>query len=344
MDETNDVATPGAAGATGAEEAAPPSARPSLPPAASPERELNELRREVLDARNLVIKSDNLLRGLHVEVKAFAKRQEEAERRSLVSSGVAYAVFAGLCALGAWATARSYVATAKDEAAQAVQKGAAATAEARELAERAAAARTASRAAARVYDELSGDASKRETGLVDLAKLDRKGLTPLESRALDDRVGESRKRAAALALERGRTALRKNDMKGAAAELSRYFEIQGTADADLEASFELGNALWEEQQFAAAAGQLARFVKLGRGMKNRDYAALLLGESLERSGKIAEAEEAYRAGLAERPDSSFAPQMQHRLHRLLHPEGSAASGRSGAAAPGKAAASPAKPH
>ena len=38
------------------------------------ERELADIRREVIEGRNLVIRTDNLLKTLHSEVKAFGAR------------------------------------------------------------------------------------------------------------------------------------------------------------------------------------------------------------------------------------------------------------------------------
>src|SRR5262250_1996505 len=60
------------------------------------ERELADIRREVIEGRNLVIRTDNLLKTLHSEVKAFGARQKEFERRQMVSSAAAYALFAVL--------------------------------------------------------------------------------------------------------------------------------------------------------------------------------------------------------------------------------------------------------
>ncbi len=281
------------------------------------ERELVELRREVLEARNLVIKSDNLLRGLHGEVKAFGKRQEDAERRSFASSAVAYACFALLCALGAAFAARGWIDSARDDAAQAQRQAASAAASAARLQSEAEARQAASEAAARVYAKI-GDASGRLEAIAALGKLDRKLLSPLESKALDDRAGEARQEAAAAALERGRTAFRRSDFRSAATELGRYFQIADPAGADVLASFDLGVSLWQQRDFAPAAAQLSRFMALGKGLKNRDYAALLLGESLEGAGQGAQAVDVYRNGLAEHSQSEFAPQMRHRLYKLEH--------------------------
>src|SRR3954470_16620640 len=73
---------------------------------------LEEIRREVIEGRNLVIKTDNQLKTLHAEVKAVGKRQEDFARRQWLSSAVAYAVFAALCVGGAVAVSNARTAAA----------------------------------------------------------------------------------------------------------------------------------------------------------------------------------------------------------------------------------------
>ena len=78
---------------------------------------LEEICREVIESRNLVIKTDNLLKNLHAELKMVGKRQEDFQKRQWISSGVAYAGFAILCVTGAIlvSTARTSSATSERE-------------------------------------------------------------------------------------------------------------------------------------------------------------------------------------------------------------------------------------
>src|SRR5690242_14299794 len=64
------------------------------------EKELSDLKREIIESRNLVIKTDNLLKNLHAEVKSVGKWQADQQKRQWISSGVAYGLFAVL-AIGA---------------------------------------------------------------------------------------------------------------------------------------------------------------------------------------------------------------------------------------------------
>ena len=64
------------------------------------EDELRELRREVIESRGLVIKTNNLTNALSADLKAIAKRQAGYERRISWNSATAYAVFVLVVLLG----------------------------------------------------------------------------------------------------------------------------------------------------------------------------------------------------------------------------------------------------
>src|SRR5260370_30283882 len=92
----------------------------SVPPLAESHDagDMNLLRKEVLEARNLIIKTDNLLKNLHAELKQMGRKHDEQEKRHWMTSVTAYVAFAILAAAGAFAYARAEVRSARDEAVQ----------------------------------------------------------------------------------------------------------------------------------------------------------------------------------------------------------------------------------
>ena len=62
--------------------------------------ELRELKREVIESRGLVIKTNNLTNGLAADLKSIAKRQAGYERRISWNSAAAYVVFVFVVLLG----------------------------------------------------------------------------------------------------------------------------------------------------------------------------------------------------------------------------------------------------
>src|SRR3954469_6315072 len=71
---------------------------------------LDDIRREVIESRNLVIKTDNLLKNLHAELKVVGKRQEDFAKRQWLSSAITYLGFLALCLGGAFLISNARVA------------------------------------------------------------------------------------------------------------------------------------------------------------------------------------------------------------------------------------------
>ncbi len=58
-----------------------------------PYDELSEIKREIIESRGLVIKTNNLTNALSADLKSIAKRQQSYERRLWWNSATAYLVF-----------------------------------------------------------------------------------------------------------------------------------------------------------------------------------------------------------------------------------------------------------
>ena len=57
------------------------------------DEELRELKREIIETRGLIIKTNNLTNALSADLKSIAKRQQGYERRLNWNSAAAYLVF-----------------------------------------------------------------------------------------------------------------------------------------------------------------------------------------------------------------------------------------------------------
>src|SRR5450432_2479818 len=55
--------------------------------------ELREIKREIIESRGLVIKTNNLTNALSADIKSIAKRQQTYEKRLWQNSAVTYVVF-----------------------------------------------------------------------------------------------------------------------------------------------------------------------------------------------------------------------------------------------------------
>jgi tetratricopeptide (TPR) repeat protein len=278
------------------------------------ERELADIRREVIEGRNLVIRTDNLLKTLHSEVKAFGARQKEFERRQLMSSAAAYALFALLAGTAALLLSGVRASAANSERDKAVAELKTLTQSIeKERADQAAvvAARRAASDAYRMMTELPGD--RRLEGITALAKVDQSKLDSLERQALADRASALRRELGQTAFERGRSAFRRNEWAAATEDLGRFLAMQPSEPEQLEASWMLGNALAQQRKYEAAIPPLKTFVERDRRSKNREWAMTLLAQAYEQTGHPDQAAAVAREALGTYPNSQFTPMLKARL-------------------------------
>jgi tetratricopeptide (TPR) repeat protein len=309
------------------------------------ERELADIRREVIEGRNLVIRTDNLLKTLHSEVKSFGVRQKEFERKLRLSSAAAYALFALLAGVAALLISGARASLARGERDRAVTelKTLTETVE-KERADQAAvaAARKSAADAYRMMTDLPGD--RRAEGLAALAKVDQRLLDPLERQALADRAASLRRELGQAAFERGRAAFRRNDWQGAVDELSRFLTMQPQEQDQLDASFLLGSALMQQRKYQAAVPPLQRFVENDKRSKNREWAMALLAQAHEQTGHPELAAAVAREALGTYPASQFSPMLRARLASAKRAMGEVQdASATAAAAPTAAPATQARP-
>ena len=64
------------------------------------DEEIREIKKEIIESRGLIIKTNNLVNSLAADIKSIAKRQAGYERRFNWNSAIAYVLFATLCFVG----------------------------------------------------------------------------------------------------------------------------------------------------------------------------------------------------------------------------------------------------
>lgn len=290
------------------------------------EKELSEIRKEIVEARNLVIKNDNLLKNLGSDLKVMAKKQEAFEKKQWISSAVAYLVFAGLSATAGILGAQGYVAQARSEISTLTTQAEEATASAKAAREELTATRDASRAALAAYQKLeSGSPEDREKAVAALTAVDRTKISKLEARALDDRGSNIIQSLANEKFEAGKNDFRRNDWAGTVSNLTKALQLWPDHPQADEYAFYLGNAAIQTRQWELAAESLQRFVDKASGRTNKDFAHLLLGQAYDQLGKKDKAEEILRQGMANYGSSQHYNAMRGLLSRMRKAETAAAA-------------------
>jgi TolA-binding protein len=228
---------------------------------------------------------------------------------------VAYALFAILAVGGAFMVTRASTSTADAERERLEKSVTDLTSQLEKQRAELSANQNAQRAAADVYKlmtTLPGD--ERLKGIDALVKLDTSRLSALERQALNDRATLLRKEIGDAALERGKAAFRRNDMKGAAEDLSRFMAMNPSESDVQEASFFLGAAYNSIGQHDKAVPLLARFVESDKKSKTRDYAMVLLAQSYQESNQAEKALATIRDAIATYPASQYLGAMRARLN------------------------------
>lgn len=311
-----------------------------LPPPTGEGRELIELRKEVVEARNLVIKTDNLLKNMHAEIKKMGIRQEDFAKRRTTSSATAYVLFAVIAMVGAFALARS-------ESAQEREKSAANEARARQLAAQVdqlqakeAARREVSEKAARVYGQIGSEKEgpALNQAMSSAVRIDRQMLSPLEAKALEDRVASMKSTVAQAALDRGQRAYRLGDWKGAAVELGRYVELSPGAEPLV--NFHLGHARAMNREWPGVIAPMEAFLKSAGSTKTAQTAGFYLGQAYEETGNAGKANDAYQRAQSLYPGSDLAPLIRSRIRHLQAAAAASQPATAPGAAPAAAAAAP----
>jgi predicted negative regulator of RcsB-dependent stress response len=287
------------------------------PPSEQQEGSYAVLRKEILEARNLIIKTDSLLKNLHAELKQMARKHEEQEKRHWMTSVTAYVAMAIIASAGAIAYARAEVRTARDEASANEARAVALQKDAEKIKVADQARRDASDKAARVYELLGSE--KEGPGLnqamTQALHLDKNLISPLEARAIEDRAAGMKQKMAEAALSAGQSAFRRQDWRAVSEQLGRYVDLVPKVE-DAQVWYHLGSARIQTREFAGAIVPLENFIKSTGGTKTAQYAGLLLGQAYEETGNSQKAQAAYERAEKLYPGSDFAPMIRNRLRKI----------------------------
>lgn len=307
------------------------------------DKEFQDLRREVVEARNLVIKTDSLLKSLHGELKTVAERQKNAERRGSATGATAYILFAAVAILGAYMYARgemrgrieelAHVRQERDAAKKSIEDFKAVEQETREESAR----------ALDLFEKIgSADEDKRNRAISEVASLQPKHLTALEVRALKDKAATRQQAAAIDAYDNGKQSFARREFRQAAEELARYITLV-TGKPDDYAFFLLGQSRHALKDFKGAVEPLQAYLKAAPNAKSADYATLILGESLAESGEKEKAIQLYKTSADKFWDSPHSGTMRARARRIENELKNAATAGDAATPPAPGAAAPAAP-
>ncbi len=279
---------------------------------------LEDIRREVVESRNMTIKTDNALKTLHAELKVVSTQQDEFQKRTWFSTGAAYVVFAALCVAGVVVISNTRAAGANAERERLEKQVGELTGTIEKFKQEASAQLAAEHAALQVYRQMTTlPGEERLKGIDALQKIDQTKQSAFAKLVLQDRAVSLRKEVGGAVLEKGKAAFRRQDWPETISQLNRFLSMDPAEEDALEACFFLGNAYFQSRKFEDAIKPLTRFIDGDKKAKLRDFAMLMQMQSFDMTGgkdqAVAIAKEAYNTY----PSSDFRMQFVSRLQRTV---------------------------
>lgn len=304
-------------------------------------KSLDEIRREVVESRNMTIKTDNALKTLHAELKLVSTQQEAFQKRTWFSTGAAYAIFAALCVAGVIVISNSRAAGANSERERLEKQVSELTGTIDKLKADANGQLAAEQQALQVYRTMTTlPGEERLKGIDALQKIDQSKLTPFARLALQDRAVLLRKEVGGAVLEKGKAAFRRQDWPETISQLNRFLSMDPVEEDALDASFFLGNAYFQSRKYEDALKPLTRFVEGDKKAKMRDFALLMLMQSYDMTGNKEQAVAMAKEGWQTYPTSDFRAQFVNRLQKTVPQPAAPAPAAPAPAAPVPAPAAP----
>jgi TolA-binding protein len=280
--------------------------------------ELGEIKREIIESRALVIRTNNLTNALSADIKSIAKRQQTYEGRLFWNSATAYVVFVVVVFV-----ALKFMVDARVDAIEATSKhlrddSARMKQELDEVRQREAEHQAAELEAAKFYDLV------KQGKRVDLIRgwdaMKTKPLTKAESQFLADAVDKARGEQASVAYLGGLDSVRLQRWQEAAAAFEESLKYEDAGPVSGQAKLELAVAYRKLRRQKDCIAVLAPLSESSTDKEIQDDALEQLAFCQTEIEAYNDAKTTWRTLLRKFPDSHFAPEAKLALQslQLLH--------------------------
>ena len=264
---------------------------------------LRELKKEIIEARALIIKSNNLVNSLAAEVRSIARRQASYERRISWNSIAAYVLFAILAYLGirlAFAHQESRYLAELDEAVQATEK----------LKKEIKALKSKTKSHPRDEKEILAlhqmiHDGNREQALDAYVKLDKDVLTETEKALFKDQIEAVRAHLSILKYNKGLGLVQKKKWPEAVESFKESLDLKKDAGHAPAARIEMANALRLQGKPREAIAILQKLIEEHLDRELADDAYWVLALCFDEAHQKDEAVAILRNLIRQYPDSQY---------------------------------------
>jgi TolA-binding protein len=269
------------------------------------DEEIREIKKEIIESRGLVIKTNNLTNALGADIKAIAKRQAAHERRTWWNSVVAYALLGAASLFGfrlLLDVSIREIEGEKNALEQEVKRLRSAVDEEVRRAEK----RTQAEVKATQFYELV-KAKQRPEAIERWKELNKEQLSPAERAMYADIVARFHAELSLEAYQTGMELLRAGRYAEAAGSFEDAIRLDENAAHIPEVRYRLAYALKHLGKPARAKSELDRVLEQGSDKDIHGDATYLLAQVLDDLGDLDEARSQLRKFLAKYPRSEHIP-------------------------------------
>jgi len=273
-----------------------------------------DIKKEIVESHNLIIKTDNLVKNLSADIRQVQKKQERYERKYIFNSVVAYVIFVVVIFGGLYVAFDAKVSTVRREKESLEEELAKAKIQVEEYQTKLA-IRSRLERKTEQFLQLK-ESGKNLDALQVVEKLDAKHLSPVLARLVDKEAKDLRRRLAQEALDAGKVLYQKAHLSKAMRELDRALDAKPAADLAAKVHHQRALVLLKLNQNARAAKSFLAAVDADPTVSSADNLLFMAAGSLETSGDIPHALEVYERLLKHHAKSIYANQARRRIGRL----------------------------
>ncbi len=278
------------------------------------EYDLEEIKRETVEGRSLMIKTNNLVNALSADLKSIAKRQQSYERRIVFHSIGAYTVTTLVILWLTNAAMDAQVQSVLDEGRENVDKVETLENEVKLLRKREEKRLLATQEAARLNQLLRSD--RRREFLTELPKVSNLALSPTERDLFETEARKVRRELSHLAYQTGIEHLRAERYHEATQSLREALDLEADAPHSPQARYELARAYRALDQQKSAIYILMKLTVAAPTLDVLDEATMLLAECQIDIELYNDAKETLRGFLRRFPDSPLRLKAKSKLAEL----------------------------
>jgi len=273
-----------------------------------------EIKKEIVESHNLIIKTDNLVKNLSAEIRQVQKKQEKYERKYIFNSVVAYVIFVVVIFGGLYVAFDAKVGVVRKEKESLEESLKKAESEIRSLQ-----GKLSVRAQQEKVTErfLYLRKQKRPFDALKVAEdLDPNLLSPVLARLVEKESAELRQELGKDAFEAGKTLFQKAHLSKALREFNRALEVKPPDKLFARIHHQRAMVLLKLNRNAQAAESFLAAADADPESSSADKVLFMAANTLEASGDVPRALEVYQRLLKEHSSSPYASQARRRIARL----------------------------